>query len=166
MTVFLCGFMGCGKSVTGKALSRMLKLSLIDTDDEIVKQEGMSIPQIFAEKGEPYFRTVEAETVQKLCEKNAVVSCGGGAMLNPDTAAAAREKGAHIVLIDQTFETCYERIKDDKNRPIVQRNTKEQLQKIFDDRAAVYRRHSTLTVSPADTPEETAERIKELLHLM
>ncbi len=166
MTIFLCGFMGCGKSTIGKALAEMLCMPLIDTDDEIVKQEGMSIPQIFAEKGEPYFRTVEAETVQKLCDKNAVVSCGGGAMLNPETAAAAREKDAHIILIDQTFEICYDRIKDDKNRPIVQRSTMEQLQKIFDDRAAVYRRQSTLTVSPADTPEETAARIKKLLNLM
>lgn len=166
MTIFLCGFMGCGKTAAGMALSKILCLPFIDTDDEIVNQEGMSIPEIFAEKGEPYFRAIEAETVQKLCSVNAVVSCGGGAMLNPDTAAAAREKGAYILLIDQTFDICYDRIKDDKNRPIVQRSTKEQLQKIFDDRAAVYRRHSTHAVSPADTPEETAARIKELLHII
>lgn len=165
MTIFLCGFMGCGKSAMGKALARRLRLPLIDTDEAIVQQENMSIPEIFAEKGEPYFRKAEAETVQKLCEKSAVVACGGGAMLNPDTAAAARNTGAHIVLIDQNFETCYERIKNDKNRPIVQRNTKEQLRKIFDERAVIYRKHSTVILPPADTPDATAARLIELLQI-
>lgn len=165
MTIFLCGFMGCGKSTMGKALARRLRLPLIDTDEAIVQQEGMSIPEIFEKMGEPYFRKVEAETVQKLCEKSAVVACGGGAMLNPDTAAAAREKGAHIVLIDESFEVCYERIKDDQNRPIVQRNTKEQLQRIFDDRAVVYRKHATDILPPAGTPDDTAAKLIELLQI-
>lgn len=165
MTIFLCGFMGCGKSAMGRALARRLRLPLIDTDDAIVQQEGMSIPEIFEKKGEPYFRKAEAEVVQRLCEKSAVVACGGGAMLNPDTAAAARKAGAHIALIDQTFEVCYDRIRNDRNRPIVQRNTNEQLRKIFDERAVIYRKHSTVTVPPAETPDETAARLIELLRI-
>ncbi len=158
MIIFLCGFMGCGKSAMGRALARRLRLPLIDTDDFIVQQEGMSIPEIFAQKGEPYFRKVEAEAVRSLCQKHAVVACGGGAMLNPETAAAACAAGT-VVFIDQTFDVCYERIKDDANRPIVQRNTKEQLKEIFDARADVYRRHSNLILMPADTPDETAQRL-------
>ena len=87
MTIFLCGFMGCGKTTVGKVLSQMLRIPLIDTDEAIVESEGMSIPEIFEEKGEPYFRKVEAETVRSLCSKTAVAACGGGAMLNADTAA-------------------------------------------------------------------------------
>ena len=98
MTVFLCGFMGCGKSTTGKILAKNLGLSYIDSDEFIVEQEGMTIPEIFEKKGEPYFRKVEAEGIKSLCGKNAVVSCGGGAMLNSDTAAYARENGCVVFM--------------------------------------------------------------------
>ncbi len=165
MTIFLCGFMGCGKSAMGKALSHILRLPLIDTDEAIVQQEGMSIPEIFEKHGEPYFRKVEAEIVQKLCEKNAVVACGGGAMLNTDTASAARRAGAHIAFIDQSFDVCYDRIKNDKNRPLVQKNTKEQLHEIFRSRALVYKAHSTVTVEPGDSPGATARRLIEKLNI-
>ncbi len=165
MTVFLCGFMGCGKSALGKALSRILRLPLADTDEAIVQQEGMSIPDIFEKKGESYFRQTEAQVVQSFCSKSAVVACGGGAMINPLTAKAAREAGAYIVLIDQSFETCYSRIKNDKNRPLVQKNTKEQLKSLFDARSEAYRNHSTHAVIPGNTPEETAKKVIELLSI-
>lgn len=165
MTIFLCGFMGCGKTTVGRALSEILCIPLIDTDDEIVNSEGCSIPEIFEKKGEPYFRKIEAETVRNLCSKNAVVACGGGAMLNADTTTAAKNAGAAIVLIDQNFETCYSRIKNDANRPIVQKNTKEQLREIYNRRAGVYCSNATKSLMPADgeSPEETAKRIADLL---
>ena len=78
MTVFLCGFMGCGKSTTGRMAARKLGLGYGDTDELIVKKEKMTIPEIFELKGEAYFRSVEAETVKSLCGKNMIVSCGGG----------------------------------------------------------------------------------------
>lgn len=164
MTIFLCGFMGCGKSAMGRALAKRLRLPLIDTDDYIVEQEGMSIPEIFAQKGEPYFRKVEADAIRSLCRKSAVIACGGGAMLNPETAAAAREMGT-VVLIDQSFAVCYERIKDDKNRPIVQRNTKEQLEEIFHARAEVYRAHASLILPAASTPDATAQRLIKMMKI-
>ncbi|MDE6019942.1 MAG: shikimate kinase [Ruminococcus sp.] len=165
MTIFLCGFMGCGKTTVGHELSKQLNLPLIDTDEAIVIREEMSIPEIFEKKGEPYFRKVEAETVRSLCLKNAVVACGGGAMLNADTAAAARESGAAVIFIDVSFEECYSRIKNDTNRPIVQKNTKEQLREIFNSRSGIYRSNATdiLASYNGELPEETAKRIIELL---
>ena len=53
MTIFLCGFMGCGKTTVGEILAKQLGLPLIDTDAYIVEQEGRSIPEIFAQEGEP-----------------------------------------------------------------------------------------------------------------
>ena len=164
MTIFLCGFMGCGKSTMGRALARRLRLPLIDTDDYIVEQEGMSIPEIFAQKGEPYFRKTEADAVRTLCRKSAVISCGGGTMLNPDTAAAAREEGT-VVLIDQSFEVCYERIKDDENRPLVQKNTKEQLREIYNTRAEIYRAHASLVLKAESTPDAMAQRLIEMMKI-
>ena len=74
MTIFLCGFMGCGKTTVGEILAKKLGLPLIDTDAYIVEQEGKSIPDIFAQDGEPYFRKKEAEAIRTLCTQNAVIS--------------------------------------------------------------------------------------------
>ena len=138
--------------------AKKLGLPLIDTDAYIVEQEGRSIPEIFAQEGEPYFRKVEAQAIRTLCTKNAVIACGGGAMLNPDSAAYARENGA-VVLLNESFDTCYARIQGDTNRPIVQRSTKEELHQLFDQRAGIYRAHASHVVDGGVSPEQMAERV-------
>lgn len=158
MTIFLCGFMGCGKTTVGEILAKKLGLPLIDTDAYIVEQEGKSIPDIFAQDGEPYFRKKEAEAIRTLCTRNAVISCGGGAMLNPDSADYARKNGA-VVLLDESFDTCYGRIQGDTNRPIVQRSTREELHQLFDKRSGIYRAHASHVIPGGVSPEEMAERI-------
>lgn len=158
MTIFLCGFMGCGKTTVGKALAKKLGLPLIDTDAYLVEQEGKSIPEIFAQDGEPYFREKEAAAIRTLCRENAIIACGGGAMLNPESAAYAREHGA-VILIDESFDRCYARIQGDANRPIVQRSTKDELHTLFDTRAKVYRAHASHVISGGASPEKMADRI-------
>lgn len=159
MTIFLCGFMGCGKSTVGKLAAKKLGSGFCDTDDLIVKIEEMTIPEIFEKKGEPHFRQVEAEIVKSLCGKSVVAACGGGAMLNPDTAKAAADAGAAVIYLDVPFESCYSRIKDDTNRPIVVNSTKEQLEELYNKRRSVYAAHSTITVDCSGSPVEIADRI-------
>ncbi|MBQ1518384.1 MAG: shikimate kinase [Ruminococcus sp.] len=161
MTIFLCGFMGCGKTTTGKLAAKKLGSGFTDTDDLIVRTLGMSIPDIFEKKGEPFFRQTEAEIVKSLCGKTIVAACGGGAMLNPDTAKAARDAGAEIVYLDVPFDTCYERISGDTNRPIVMRSTKEELKSLYEQRKSIYTAHSTITVDASGSPVEIADRIAE-----
>lgn len=163
MTVFLCGFMGCGKSTVGGLLAKKNGCGFCDTDELVVKNQGMTIPEIFAQKGEPYFRQVEAETVKSLCGKNIVVACGGGAMLNSDTAKTVKENGGAIVYLDVPFDDCYERIKGDTNRPIVMNNTKEQLEEIYNNRRDIYIENSTVRVKAVGTPSEIAEVIADTL---
>ena len=158
MTIFLCGFMGCGKSTIGKLTAKKLGCGFYDTDELIVESQKMSIPDIFAEKGEPYFRQVEAETIRSMCGKSAVIACGGGAMLNPDSAKAAADAGA-VVFLDVPSETCYERICGDSNRPIAASSTKEELLQRYNDRIDIYRRHSTIHVDAQGSPIEVAEII-------
>lgn len=164
MTIFLCGFMGCGKTTVGEILAQKLGLPLIDTDAYIVEKEGKSIPEIFEQDGEPYFRNVEAAAIRTLCQENAVISCGGGAMLNPESAAYARENGA-VVLLDEAFRTCYHRIKGDANRPIVQRSTREELEALFDKRASVYRAHASHVIPGGVSPAQMAKRIVDTLQI-
>ncbi|MBR5683927.1 MAG: shikimate kinase [Ruminococcus sp.] len=163
MTVFLCGFMGCGKSTIGKLAAKKLGCGFCDTDDLIVRTLEMTIPEIFEKKGEPFFRQTEAEIVKSLCGKTTVAACGGGAMLNPDTAKAAKDAGAEIIFLDVPFEVCYDRIKGDTNRPIVMRSTKEELCELYNSRRDVYLRHSTIRLECGGSPVENAELIARSL---
>jgi len=163
MTVFLCGFMGCGKSTVGKLLAKRMGCCFYDTDELIVEDQNMSIPDIFAQKGEPYFREVEARIVRSMCGKPAVVACGGGAMLNAGTAAAANEKGL-VLFIDVPFEVCYERICNDSNRPIAASSNKEQLLERYNNRYGIYSAHSSYTVDGSGSPMEIADEISEYIN--
>ena len=151
--------MGCGKSTIGKLAARKLGCGFCDTDDIIVRTLEMTIPEIFEKKGEPFFRQTEAEIVKSLCGKTVVAACGGGAMLNPDTAKAAKDAGSAVVFLDVPFETCYERIKDDANRPIVVKSTKEELEALYNSRRSVYLENSTIRIECDGSPVETAEHI-------
>lgn len=152
--------MGCGKTVVGKSLARRLGCEFFDMDEYIVEMEKMSIPQIFSEKGEKYFREAETEAVRELAGKGGVIACGGGAMLKKENAEIASGAGT-VVYIDSPFEVCYSRISGDRNRPIVMSNTKEELEFIYDSRVPVYRENSLITVSGDGTPDTIAERIIE-----
>lgn len=165
MTIYLCGFMGCGKTTVGKITAKKLGLSYHDTDEAVVEKEKMTIPEIFSQKGEPYFRTSEAETVKSFIGRNAVISCGGGAMLNTETAEAVKQNGGIIVFIDVPFADCYERIKDDSNRPIAVSSTKEQLEERYNNRYPVYEQNSSIKVDCQCSPMEACERIMSAVKL-
>lgn len=157
-SIYLCGFMGCGKSTVGALLAKKLGMSFTDLDEYIVKKDGRAIPQIFAEDGEEYFRSLETAAVKEFSEKNAVIACGGGTMLRRENGIAAAEKGV-VVYLDSDFEVCYDRIKDDKGRPIAASRTKEQLCDLFCERKPKYIENSSIVVPAYGTPEEVAERI-------
>lgn len=155
--VYLCGFMGCGKSHTGKLLSRMLDCNFVDLDSYIEEKEGMSIPEIFEKYGEPHFRSLEEKYIREMPD-NSVVATGGGAIINPVTAESARKAGA-VVFLDADFELCYERIKGDTHRPLVMKNTKEQLRELFGARREIYLKHSEISVNSNGSDKEIAAEI-------
>ena len=66
MTIFLCGFMGCGKSTIGEKLAQKLNCNFIDMDDYIEQKANMTIPEIFEQFGEPHFRDLETQAVKEL----------------------------------------------------------------------------------------------------
>ena len=150
--------MGCGKSTAGKIAAEKLNCGFIDMDEYIVQKLGKSIPVIFAEKGEKYFREAETEAIKELAEKKCVIACGGGAMLKSENAEIARCKGK-IIFIDVDFEICYSRIKNGRNRPIVNSSTKDELEIIYESRVPVYSTNSDATICGEGTPDEVADRI-------
>ena len=159
--IFLCGFMGCGKSTVGKILARRLRCKCTDLDDYIEKQEGMSIPEIFEQKGEEYFRSVETEALAAFKDMGGVVATGGGALLSELNGETAMDAGM-VVFIDTDFRTCYDRIKDDPHRPIAASSTKEQLRERFDSRRPKYMAHSHYQISGGYPAMVIAVKIERL----
>lgn len=120
--IFLIGFMGSGKSTVASCLSKDYGMEIIEMDQIIVEREGMSIPDIFAQKGEPYFRDAETNLLIEIqSEENKVVSCGGGVVLREKNVEEMKKSGK-IVLLNAKPETILERVKADDNRPLLHGN--------------------------------------------
>ena len=120
--IMLIGFMGTGKSTVASCLCETHGMELVEMDELIAKREGMSIPDIFAKKGETYFRDLETNLVIELqSEVNKVVSCGGGVVLRECNVKEMKKNGC-VVLLTAQPETVLERVKDDDNRPLLRGN--------------------------------------------
>ena len=129
--ITLTGFMGSGKTTVGKVLADFLGCPFMDLDDLIVKKAGKSIPEIFAEDGEPAFRQLEArllrQTVEKYTENTVVLALGGGAVTAPASAALLREKTVCIYL-RATLETLQSRLEGETaGRPLADASLADRL---------------------------------------
>ncbi len=131
MLITLTGFMGSGKTTVGRILADALGCPFLDLDDLIVKKAGKSIPDIFAQDGEPAFRQLEArllrQTVEKYGESTAVLSLGGGAILAPASATLVHEKTVCIYL-RATLDTLLSRLAGESaGRPLADASLAERL---------------------------------------
>ena len=114
--------MGTGKSTIAEALKRKYDMQIVDMDAEIEKEQKMVISDIFATKGEEYFRDLETQLIKDLQKKdNVVVSCGGGAVLRDENVTEMRKSGK-VVLLNATPETILQRVKNSHNRPLLEGN--------------------------------------------
>lgn len=143
--VVVIGPMGAGKSSVGKRVAKALGVPFTDTDRVIVREHG-PIPEIFADRGEPAFRALEAEAVRAAVATGGVVSVGGGAVTHPDTRAALR--GARVVLLTVSPEAVAARIAG-TDRPLLAQGGIDAWQTIADERAATYAElaHATFDTS-------------------
>ena len=117
--VFLVGLMGAGKSTVGRILARRLGKRFVDTDHEIEKRNGVTIPVIFEIEGEEGFRKREQEVLTDLAqEPDLVLSTGGGIVLRPDNRAVLREQG-FVVYLSARPELLAERTRHDRSRPLL-----------------------------------------------
>ncbi len=125
MNIALYGFMGSGKSSLGKALADKLGYDFIDLDREIEVFEKKSIPEIFSEKGEIYFRKIEHDVLKTIMKKNLqniVLSLGGGTIIQPSNRLLLKIKDYKKVYLNVELNMLINRLKKDKqNRPIINR---------------------------------------------
>ena len=112
--------MGSGKSTVASCLAENYGMEIVEMDQVIVEREGMSIPDIFVNKGEIYFRDVESQLLREMQTKqDRVISCGGGVVLREQNVKEMKQCGK-VVLLNAKPETILERVKDDENRPLLQ----------------------------------------------
>lgn len=117
--VVFMGLMGAGKTETGKAFAQVVGRKFTDSDDLIVAQEGLTIPEIFEKHDEAYFRQVEQQVIaQALQEPDIVLSIGGGAIMNAETAGLIATH-AYSVFLDADVHTLVTRTAADTNRPLL-----------------------------------------------
>lgn len=160
--IYLCGFMGCGKSTVGRLAAKQMSMKFLDLDEYIEKKYGCTIPEIFEQRGEQAFRALETETLRELATTSGyIIATGGGTMVSPLNAEIAKQNGS-IVFLDLPFDTCYERIAGDSHRPVVQANSRAGLLEIFNYRVPLYRAHATYSVDASQSPQMISKAVKQL----
>ncbi|WP_243297237.1 shikimate kinase [Bacillus litorisediminis] len=132
--IYLTGFMGSGKTTLSHLLGQQLGLPVLDTDQLIEQQEQMQIKDIFASKGEEYFRELETKVLQSIRE-HAVVSTGGGIVTKEENREWMLKNGI-VVFLDCEIEQLWSRIKEDSTRPLAK--SKEEVTKLYFERKPFY----------------------------
>lgn len=162
--IYLAGFMGTGKSTVGRELARLMGRAFVDTDIALEKELGMSVNEIFAKKGEMYFREKEKALAIELSAKhNRIVATGGGTLLDPDVRRAFTTTGLIICLFTQR-EQLVQRLERTDKRPLLKG---ESVAKKVDDllmkRKEIYDSISIRVDTTHLTPQEAARKIHDLL---
>src|SRR6202046_1502798 len=120
-SLVLVGMIGVGKSSVGRRLAVRLSIPFVDADSEIETAAKMTIPEIFARHGEPYFRSGEARVIARLLEGGPqVLATGGGAFMNADTRALLRQKGVSVWLHADLDSLLPRTSKRRSDRPLLQ----------------------------------------------
>lgn len=155
----LCGMPSCGKTTLGKLAAEQMGRRFADIDDEIVKEAGMDIPTIFKEKGEMWFRALEAAVAARLSKENGlVIACGGGTVLREESVRRLKQNGI-LCLIDCPLPLLF----GGNGRPLAQ--NAEQVAALYEKRMPVYRDCADFTVRHTGISREDdladAAKIKE-----
>lgn len=159
--IVLCGFMGSGKSTIGNLLSRKMGMAFIDLDAYIEKKENKSVSQIFEESGEEYFRQLERDAVKELAYKKSVIlATGGGTLTFQENVDVLRNADNKIILLDLPVEVVSQRLKNDTERPLLNRPDKETvMRELYEKRLPLYRSAADIIVNAANSPMQVCMEI-------
>ena len=153
-SIVLVGMMGAGKSSIGRRLAARIAIPFVDADAEIEEAADMSIADIFAVYGEPYFRAGEARVIARLLDHGPqVLATGGGAFMREETRSRIRDKAVSIWL-KADVDLLLRRVKRKNDRPLLRVADPEAvLKRLLAEREAVYA-EADITVTSLDVPHE------------
>lgn len=157
----LIGMMGCGKTTIAKELCKLMpELHYIDIDEEIEKNSGKKISEIFLKFGEKHFRMLESDKIKKVFESdNQVVSLGGGAF----EGEANRQvilKNSTCIYLKTSAQEIHNRIKNEFHRPLLSKNSSvERITEIMTKREPNYQKAHFSIITDGKTPKDIAKEI-------
>ncbi len=166
MNISLIGMPASGKTTTAQKLKELLdNYVLIDTDEKIVQNENMSINDIFASKGEEYFRRKETEVLKEILKgNNQIISTGGGIIKSNENIKILKEKST-VIYLEADLETLYERAKKNTERPLLNDcDIKNKLENLLKERKEKYKQAHYIIDIREKTPEITAKEITEKIN--
>jgi shikimate kinase len=139
-SIILIGLMGSGKTTVGKILADKLGKEFVDTDAIIEKNAGLLINKIFQNFGEEYFRNLEENVIAKISkQKDLIISTGGGSVEREINLINLKKTDGEVFYLSASPETLFDRIKTEKNRPLLENNNPlETLKALLKKREAFY----------------------------
>lgn len=159
--IVLIGFMGAGKTTVGIRLADRLELSFIDVDQKIEESYQTSISDIFEKKGEPYFRQLEKEAIEKVAATpGKIISCGGGAVMDPDNVRTLKKEGV-LVYLRAPIGVLFERTRASSERPLLEvPDAERKAKELFGKRKETYESVSDITI---DTEEVAIDQVVDAI---
>ena len=145
--LILVGMMGSGKTTMGRTLARHLGKAFVDSDEEIIKRTGVTVPHIFDVEGEPGFRLRENAAIRDLVKRdNLVLATGGGAVLDEQNRAVLQHNGI-VIYLKASVHDLWQRTRHDRNRPLLQiEDPHAKLMELFQQRDPLYREIADIVV--------------------
>ena len=164
-TVVLVGMMGAGKTAVGRALAARLAVPFLDSDAEIEAAANMTIPEIFARDGEPFFRSKETQVIGRLLdEEKGILSTGGGAFLSAANQQMISSRGVSVWL-RADLSVLWNRVRHKDTRPLLRTaDPYATLKALYEARVPVYAKADLAVDSHGDTPiENMVDRVIQAL---
>ena len=162
VNLYLVGFMGTGKTTVGRAVGQKIGFHVLDSDHEIERLQGKTIPDIFAQDGEPAFRAMERTFIEQgHPAERTLVACGGGLVVQPGMLALLKTKGV-VVCLHASLETILARTARHRNRPLLAvDDPEERIRTLFAAREPVYKQSGTVILTDCrPLPEIVAHVIR------
>ena len=161
--VVLVGFMGAGKSMSGRMLARRSGRCFVETDDMIVSRDGRTIPEIFRQDGEERFRQLEGEVLDDLLLKSGnVIATGGGLPCREGRMESLKSLGT-VVWLDGDFRELHERASRTSDRPMLMGRTLAEIEALYRQRTSFYRQaHLTIDTTGLAVDEVVSRVLRAL----
>jgi len=166
VNLYLVGFMGTGKSTVGRLLARQLGMQFLDSDHEIERTAGKPVARIFAEDGEPRFRAMEREFIERGHPvQGVIVACGGGLVVPPGMLELLHGRGI-VICLHAPIETILQRTMHTTHRPLLQVEDPEaRLRELYAQREEIYRRTGTMVLTDKRPMREIAAHVLRVYRL-